>query len=67
VPIEIRRLSASEASALIGELSEVLVDCVEGGASVSFLTPFGKPQAEEFFHKVIRGNLDTKFAANTPE
>ncbi len=48
-------MSASEASAFLGELAEVLVDCVEGGASVSFMPPFGKPAAEEFFRKVIQG------------
>jgi GNAT superfamily N-acetyltransferase len=53
--MEVRRLNASEASALLGELAEVLVDCVEGGASVSFMPPFGKPEAEAFFSKVIRG------------
>ncbi len=53
--IEIRRLSATEASALLGELAEVLVDCVDGGASVSFMPPFGKPEAEEFFRKIIQG------------
>jgi GNAT superfamily N-acetyltransferase len=53
--VEIRRLSASEASASLGELAKVLVDCVEGGASVSFMPPFGKPEAEEFFRKVIQG------------
>jgi ribosomal protein S18 acetylase RimI-like enzyme len=54
VNVEIRRLSASEASTFLGDLAEVLVDCVEGGASVSFMPPFGKPAAEEFFRKVIR-------------
>ena len=53
--IEIRRLSATEASALLGELAEVLVDCVDGGASVSFMPAFGKPEAEEFFRKIIQG------------
>jgi GNAT superfamily N-acetyltransferase len=55
VGIEIRRLNPSEASAYLGDLAEVLVDCVEGGASVSFMPPFEKPDAEEFFRKVIRG------------
>jgi GNAT superfamily N-acetyltransferase len=36
-------------------LAEVSVDCVEGGASVSFMAPFTKPEAEQFFRKVIRG------------
>jgi GNAT superfamily N-acetyltransferase len=33
----------------------VLVDCVEGGASVSFMLPFPKSEAEAFFEEVIRG------------
>ena len=53
--VEIRRLTAAQASASLSELAEVLVDCVEGGASVSFMPPFGKPAAEEFFRKVIHG------------
>ena len=55
VNVEIRRLSVSEASSRLSDLAEVLVDCVEGGASVSFMAPFGKPAAEEFFRKVIHG------------
>jgi GNAT superfamily N-acetyltransferase len=53
--VEIRRLSASDASASLGALAEVLVDCIDGGASVSFMPPFGMPEAEEFFRKVIQG------------
>ena len=52
--IEIRRLNASEAAEFAAELAEVLVDCVEGGASVSFMPPFGKSDAEAFFRKVIQ-------------
>jgi GNAT superfamily N-acetyltransferase len=48
-------LNASQAFALLGDLAGVLVDCVEGGASVSFMPPFGKPAAEDFFRKVIQG------------
>jgi len=36
-------------------LAEVLVDCVEGGASVSFMWPFSKSAAEDFFKKVVEG------------
>lgn len=53
--VEIRRLSASEAAAHLGGLAAVLVDCVKGGASVSFMPPFEQGDAEEFFRKVIRG------------
>jgi|SRR5580658_70855 GNAT superfamily N-acetyltransferase len=53
--IEIRVLSAPEARRYVGELADVLVDCVEGGASVSFMAPFSKDEALSFFEKVIDG------------
>src|SRR5580700_10244018 len=53
--VEIQRLSAGEATASLAELATVLVDCVEGGASVSFMAPFTRREGEEFFRNVIRG------------
>jgi len=53
--ISIRRLGPVEAQEHICELADVLVDCVEGGASVSFMWPFPKSAAEEFFLKVATG------------
>lgn len=50
---EIRRLTGAQGWASIGALAEVLVDCVEGGASVSFMAPFSKPDAEAFFASVM--------------
>jgi GNAT superfamily N-acetyltransferase len=32
-------------------LSDVLIDCVEGGASVSFMLPMTRAKAETFWHK----------------
>ena len=46
-------LDAAAATAAIGELAEVLVDCVEGGASVSFMLPYSSADAEKFFETVI--------------
>jgi len=46
-------LDAPSAAAVIDELAEVLVDCVAGGASVSFMSPFGQDDAAAFFRKVI--------------
>jgi ribosomal protein S18 acetylase RimI-like enzyme len=43
--IVIRRAGATDASAL----ADVLVDCVEGGASVGFMLPFDHEQAEAFW------------------
>lgn len=33
-------------------LSDVLIDCVEGGASVSFMLPMSRAKAEAFWHSV---------------
>ena len=43
--IEIRRLGGAEIRAQLGRLAAVLVDCVEGGASVSYMAPFSHEQA----------------------
>jgi len=39
----------------VGQLAEVLLDCVAGGASVSFMASLTKPEAESFFEQVIEG------------
>jgi ribosomal protein S18 acetylase RimI-like enzyme len=46
-------LAAAATNAVINELADVLVDCVEGGASVSFMLPFGRDDATKYFDKVI--------------
>jgi GNAT superfamily N-acetyltransferase len=46
-------LDAAAAKAAIGELADVLADCVEGGASVSFMLPYSRDDAATFFEKVI--------------
>jgi GNAT superfamily N-acetyltransferase len=51
--LEIVVLEADAAVVAISELADVLVDCVEGGASVSFMLPFTRDDAEKFFEKVI--------------
>ena len=51
--VEILVLNAEAATAALGELSEVLADCVAGGASVSFMLPFSRDDAEKYFEKVI--------------
>jgi GNAT superfamily N-acetyltransferase len=43
---------ASEARALIPALADILIDCVEDGASVSFMLPIERHTAEEFFESV---------------
>ena len=39
----------------MGALAEVLLDCVQGGASVSFMADLTKEAAESFFEGVIQG------------
>lgn len=50
---EIRMLAQDEAAARIGELADVLVDCVMGGASVGFMAPYGRDDALPFWQGVI--------------
>jgi GNAT superfamily N-acetyltransferase len=47
--IEIRRLGPAELSAYLDGLAAVLVDCVEGGASVSYMAPFTHEDARAAF------------------
>jgi GNAT superfamily N-acetyltransferase len=47
----IRRL-ASVVDSEIAELAAVLVDCVEGGASVSFMHPLSPAKASDFWRRV---------------
>ena len=51
--IEIRQLNAIEALPYLAALAGVLMDCVEGGASVGFMAPLARASAEAFFAKVI--------------
>jgi GNAT superfamily N-acetyltransferase len=47
--IEIRRLAGGDLRAQLDGLAAVLADCVEGGASVSFMSPFTHVQARDAF------------------
>ena len=46
-------LDADAAKNAIGELADVLADCVAGGASVNFMLPFGRDDAADFFENVV--------------
>lgn len=52
--ISVRSVEAGEAEARAGELSDILLDCIEGGASVGFMATLDRPQAEDFWRKVAR-------------
>ncbi len=47
----IRRVHAPD-DALVEALAEVLIDCVDGGASVSFMTPLTRDRALAFWRRV---------------
>jgi GNAT superfamily N-acetyltransferase len=50
-PITVRQVS-SVTEAQIQGLADVLIDCVEGGASVSFMLPISREKALAFWRKV---------------
>lgn len=50
----VRRLHALD-DAQIDELAGVLIDCVEGGASVSFMYPLPRDRAVAFWRQVAQG------------
>jgi GNAT superfamily N-acetyltransferase len=59
--VTVRQVSASEAAAdaatnvLAQALAEVLMDCVAGGASVSFMQPLSQARALAFWQGVLAG------------
>jgi GNAT superfamily N-acetyltransferase len=50
----LRRLESVD-DALIDQLTDVLIDCVEGGASVSFMLPLSRDRARAFWCCVAQG------------
>ena len=53
-PWSLRRLHTLD-DAHIEALAEVLIDCVEGGASVSFMHPLTRDRAVAFWRRVAKG------------
>ena len=52
--MEIRRLESVDEAQIEG-LADVLIDCVEGGASVSFMHPLPPEKAQAFWRRVAAG------------
>lgn len=48
----IRVITGDEALTHVPALADILIDCVEGGASVSFMAPLGRAKAEAFWQGV---------------
>jgi GNAT superfamily N-acetyltransferase len=53
--VTIRRVGPRDAHACVAGLAAVLVDCVEGGASVGFMQPLTTERAERFWRSVADG------------
>ena len=49
VPCSVRSLTPGEAEANLATLCDLLVDAVEGGASVNFVMPISREKAERFW------------------
>ena len=52
--IEVRRLVSGELPEHIDALAALLADCVEGGASVSYMAPFSHEDARAVFEELAR-------------
>jgi GNAT superfamily N-acetyltransferase len=53
--VTLRRLRPDEAHALVPALAQLLIDCVEAGASVSFMWPLTVERAESFWTGAAAG------------
>lgn len=53
--VHIQILDAKEALASVPALADVLIDCVAGGASVSFMWPLSRERALQFWQGVADG------------
>ena len=51
----LRRVGPDEVATCLSALADVLIDCVEGGASVSFMLPMTREKAMEFWRSVAVG------------
>lgn len=51
--LSVRRLDARHARTAVDGLAGVLLDCVEGGASVGFVDPFTRDDAIAFFESLL--------------
>jgi GNAT superfamily N-acetyltransferase len=54
-PVTVRRVAPGEAADCVPALADVLLDCVDGGASVSFMAPLARDKALAFWRGVADG------------
>jgi GNAT superfamily N-acetyltransferase len=53
--VRVRRVGANEAASCVERLADVLIDCVNGGATVSFMPPLSRARALAFWRGVAEG------------
>ena len=53
--VALRCIGAREANDCLDGLADLLLDCVEGGASVSFMLPLAREKARGFWQNVVDG------------
>ena len=53
--VSVRPLTSAEALERSFALADILIDCVEGGASVSFMAPLSREKAQAFWRMVADG------------
>jgi GNAT superfamily N-acetyltransferase len=51
----IEEIGAAAANEAVPSLAKVLMDCVEGGASVGFMAPLSRERAEAFWRRAAEG------------
>jgi acetyltransferase len=56
--LSILRLSRGEAEREQGQLVDLLIDAVESGASIGFMPPLSRPDAEEYWRSVYEAMND---------
>jgi GNAT superfamily N-acetyltransferase len=49
----VERVEAGDAAAVLPALTDILLDCVDGGASVSFMAPLSRAKADAFWRGVL--------------
>lgn len=59
LPPKIHRLN-TVTPAQVDQLCNVLIDCVEGGASISFMLPMTQDKAERFWRGVVEGVVNNE-------
>src|SRR5512134_3974116 len=51
--LNVERVESGDAAVVLPALTDILLDCVEGGASVSFMSPLSRDRALQFWRGVL--------------